>query len=127
MNIPARYCTGYLGVIDVPKDSALIDFNAWFEVSLDGRWFSSDVRQNRPRIGRIVIARGRAAADVAISARFGSARLARYTVIDEGVEERQSSQAAQLDRVAAQLSKRLHNDSACRFRVGGSNPSVRCR
>ena len=58
MNIPARYCTGYLGDIGVPKDPAPMDFSAWFEVFLGGRWYTFDARHNRPRIGRIVIARG---------------------------------------------------------------------
>jgi transglutaminase-like putative cysteine protease len=104
MNIPARYCTGYLGDIGVPKDPAPMDFSAWFEIFLDGRWFSFDARHNRPRIGRIVIARGRDAADVAISTQFGSARLARFTVITEEIEEEaQSSKAAPLDSMAARL------------------------
>jgi transglutaminase-like putative cysteine protease len=88
MNIPARYCTGYLGDIGVPRDPAPMDFSAWFEVFLDGHWYTFDARHNHPRIGRIVIARGRDAADVAISTTFGSATLARFTVItDEVVEE----------------------------------------
>jgi transglutaminase-like putative cysteine protease len=88
MNIPARYCTGYLGDIGVPPDPAPMDFNAWFEVLLGGRWYVLDARHNRPRIGRIVIARGRDAADVAISTTFGPARLARFKVITEQVLER---------------------------------------
>jgi transglutaminase-like putative cysteine protease len=87
MNIPARYCTGYLGDIGVPKDPAPMDFSAWFEVFLDGRWFTFDARHNHPRIGRIVIARGRDAADVAISTAFGPAPLARFTVVTEEVTE----------------------------------------
>jgi transglutaminase-like putative cysteine protease len=86
MNIPARYCTGYLGDIGVPPDPAPMDFNAWCEVFLGGRWL--DARHNRPRIGRIVIARGRDAADVAISTAFGPARLARFKVITEQVPEK---------------------------------------
>jgi transglutaminase-like putative cysteine protease len=70
MNIPARYCTGYLGDIGVPPDTAPMDFSAWIEVYLDGRWLTFDARHNRPRIGRILIARGRDAADVAISTSF---------------------------------------------------------
>jgi transglutaminase-like putative cysteine protease len=66
-SLPARYCTGYLGDIGVPPDPAPMDFSAWFEVFLEGRWFTFDARHNHPRIGRIVIARGRDAADVAIS------------------------------------------------------------
>jgi transglutaminase-like putative cysteine protease len=83
MNIPARYCTGYLGDIGVPIDPAPMDFSAWYEVFLDGRWFTLDARHNHPRVGRVVIARGRDAADVAISTAFGSARLARFRVITE--------------------------------------------
>ncbi|WP_045008549.1 MULTISPECIES: transglutaminase family protein [unclassified Bradyrhizobium] len=83
MNIPARYCTGYLGDIGVPLDPAPMDFSAWFEVYLGGRWHTFDARHNHPRIGRIVIARGRDAADVAISTTFGPARLVRFTVLTE--------------------------------------------
>ena len=96
MNIPARYCTGYLGDIGVPPDSAPMDFSAWFEVFLDGRWFTFDARHNRPRIGRILIARGRDAADVAISTSFGSAKLARFKVITEEVASQNNASA---DRV----------------------------
>jgi transglutaminase-like putative cysteine protease len=85
MNIPARYCTGYLGDIGVPADPAPMDFSAWFEVYLDGRWFTFDARHNHPRIGRIVIARGRDAADVAISTNFGAMQLVRFSVITEEV------------------------------------------
>ncbi|MCW5702170.1 MAG: transglutaminase family protein [Bradyrhizobium sp.] len=87
MNIPARYCTGYLGDIGVPPDPAPMDFSAWFEAYLDGRWFTFDARHNHPRIGRIVIARGRDAADVAISTGFGFTQLARFSVITEEVKE----------------------------------------
>ena len=59
MNIPARYCTGYLGDIGIPLVDAPMDYSAWFEVYLDGRWFTFDARHNYPRIGRIVMARGR--------------------------------------------------------------------
>ena len=83
MNIPARYCTGYLGDIGVPVDPAPMDFSAWFEVYLDGRWFTFDARHNHPRIGRIVMARGRDAADVAISTSFGAVQLVNFSVITE--------------------------------------------
>ena len=56
MNIPARYCNGYLGDIGVPPDPAPMDFNAWFEAYLGGRWYTFDARHNMPRIGRIVVA-----------------------------------------------------------------------
>jgi transglutaminase-like putative cysteine protease len=87
MNIPARYCTGYLGDIGVPRDPAPMDFSAWFEAYLGGRWFTFDARHNHPRIGRIVIARGRDAADVAISTGFGLTQLARFSVVTEEVTE----------------------------------------
>jgi transglutaminase-like putative cysteine protease len=96
MNIPARYCTGYLGDIGVPIDPAPMDFSAWFEVYLDGRWFTFDARHNHPRIGRIVMARGRDAADVAISTTFGTAQLARFTVITEAV----AASSAQISNAA---------------------------
>ena len=66
MNIPARYCTGYLGDIGVPY-AGQMDFSAWFEVFLGDRWHTFDARHNKPRIGRILIATGRDASDVAIS------------------------------------------------------------
>lgn len=71
LNIPARYCTGYLGDIGVPPSSAPMDFSAWFEVYLGGRWHTFDARNNTPRIGRILMARGRDAADVALTTTFG--------------------------------------------------------
>jgi transglutaminase-like putative cysteine protease len=85
MNIPARYCTGYLGDIGVPADPAPMDFSAWFEVYLDGRWFTFDARHNHPRIGRIVMARGRDAADVAISTNFGVVQLAKFSVVTDEI------------------------------------------
>jgi transglutaminase-like putative cysteine protease len=87
MNIPARYCTGYLGDIGVPLDPAPMDYSAWFEVYLGGRWYTFDARHNVPRIGRIVIARGRDAADVAISTTFGWNRLKNFTVWTDEVTE----------------------------------------
>ncbi|KIZ43107.1 MULTISPECIES: transglutaminase family protein [Rhodopseudomonas] len=100
MNIPARYCTGYLGDIGVPIDPAPMDFSAWFEVYLDGRWYTFDARHNHPRIGRIVIARGRDAADVAISTSFGFAQLVKFEVITEEVKDEAPSATAQLSKVA---------------------------
>ncbi len=87
MNIPARYCAGYLGDIGVPKVPDPMDWSAWFEVYLSGRWYTFDARHNKPRIGRIVMARGRDATDVAISTAFGSAILGRFDVITEEVTE----------------------------------------
>ena len=86
LNIPARYCTGYLGDIGVPVDPAPMDFSAWFDVFLNGRWHAVDARHNRPRIGRIVMARGRDATDAAISTAFGNAALKQFEVFTEEVE-----------------------------------------
>jgi len=83
LNIPARYCNGYLGDIGVPADPSPMDFNAWFEVFLGGRWFTFDARHNQPRIGRILIARGRDAADIPMIASFGSHWLTCFTVVTE--------------------------------------------
>jgi transglutaminase-like putative cysteine protease len=87
MNIPARYCTGYLGDIGVPRDPAPMDFSAWFEVFLGGSWYTFDARHNHPRIGRILIGRGRDAADVAISTAFGAAQLTHFSVMTEEIKE----------------------------------------
>jgi transglutaminase-like putative cysteine protease len=86
MNIPARYCTGYLGDIGVPIEGVM-DFSAWFEVYLGGRWYVFDARNNIPRIGRILIARGRDATDVAISNTFGPAFLVGFKVVSEALPE----------------------------------------
>jgi transglutaminase-like putative cysteine protease len=71
LNIPARYVNGYLGDIGVPPDPAPMDFSAWVEVFLDNRWYTFDARHNEPRIGRIVVARGRDATDVPLINSFG--------------------------------------------------------
>jgi transglutaminase-like putative cysteine protease len=80
LNIPARYCTGYLGDIGVPPVPCPMDFSAWFEVFLGGRWFAFDARNNTPRIGRILMARGRDAADVALTTTFGVNTLQSFQV-----------------------------------------------
>jgi len=85
MNIPARYVTGYLGDIGVPAVPYPMDFSAWFEVYLGDRWHTFDARHNVPRIGRIVIARGRDAADVPITMVFGLNTLERFQVTTEEV------------------------------------------
>ena len=85
MNIPARYCTGYLGDIGVPVVPAPGDFSAWFEAYLGGRWYTFDARHNMPRIGRILMARGRDATDVAISTVFGPSILSGFTVFTDEV------------------------------------------
>jgi transglutaminase-like putative cysteine protease len=87
MNIPARYCTGYLGDIGVPPPYGPMDFAAWMEVYLGGRWHTFDPRNNVPRIGRVLIARGRDASDVAIATTFGPNVLQQFTVLTEEVDE----------------------------------------
>lgn len=87
MNIPARYCTGYLGDIGIEPIDAPMDFSAWFQVYLGGAWHTFDARHNRPRIGRILIAVGRDATDVAISTAFGTALLTEFTVVTEEVQD----------------------------------------
>lgn len=79
MNIPARYCTGYLGDIGVPVADPM-DFSAWFEAYLGGRWHTFDARNNMPRMGRILIARGRDAVDVPITNAIGDAKLVAFEV-----------------------------------------------
>jgi len=85
MNIPARYCTGYLGDIGVPPPYAPMDFAGWFEAYLGGRWYTFDPRNYVPRIGRILMARGRDAADVAISSSFGPAALLKFNVVTDQI------------------------------------------
>ena len=80
MNIPARYCTGYLGDIGIPPVRYPMDFSAWFEVYLGEQWYTFDARHNTPRIGRIVMARGRDAGDVPITMAFGQSALTRFDV-----------------------------------------------
>jgi transglutaminase-like putative cysteine protease len=85
MNVPARYCTGYLGDIGVPVEDSPMDFSAWFEAYLGGRWYTFDARHNIPRIGRILMARGRDATNVAIVTSFGPCTLAGFKVITDEV------------------------------------------
>ncbi len=85
MNIPARYCTGYLGDIGVPVSDSPMDFSGWFEAYLGGGWHTFDARHNFPRIGRVLMARGRDATDVAISTAFGPAALTGFRVVTDEV------------------------------------------
>jgi transglutaminase-like putative cysteine protease len=85
MNIPARYCTGYLGDIGIPPPYGPMDFAAWFEAYLGGHWYTFDARNNVPRVGRVLIARGRDAADVPISNTFGPNMLGSFKVWAEEV------------------------------------------
>ena len=85
LNIPARYCTGYLGDIGVTESPSPMDFSAWFEVYLGGTWYPVDARNNVPRIGRILMARGRDAADVALTTSFGVNKLESFEVVSKQV------------------------------------------
>src|SRR3954471_16320150 len=85
LNIPARYCTGYVSDIGLPPPYAPMDFAAWIEVFLGGRWHTFDPRNNDPRIGRILIARGRDAADVPLTLTFGPNTLVGFKVVTEEV------------------------------------------
>jgi len=85
MNIPARYVTGYLGDIGVAAAPSPMDFSAWFQVYLSGRWWTFDARHNKPRIGRVLMAVGRDATDVAITTSFGAAPLTIFNVITDEV------------------------------------------
>jgi transglutaminase-like putative cysteine protease len=90
MNIPARYCTGYLGDIGVPPADSAMDFSAWFEAYLNGpdggRWYTFDARHNVPRIGRVLMARGRDATDVALATIFGPAWLSLFEVVTDEIK-----------------------------------------
>jgi transglutaminase-like putative cysteine protease len=100
MNIPARYATGYLGDIGVPLRLPM-DFSAWFEVWLEGRWWTFDARNNEPRIGRVLMATGRDAADVAMTTSFGRADLRSFFVVTE-----EESAVCMVDSVSKQHAAR---------------------
>ncbi len=93
LNIPARYVTGYLGDIGVPPAASPMDFSAWFEVYLDDRWWTFDARHNQPRVGRVLMATGRDASDVAITTSFGMTNLTHFTVITEELSPDQAAGA----------------------------------
>ncbi|HEV7731255.1 MAG TPA: transglutaminase family protein [Candidatus Binatia bacterium] len=80
LNIPARYCTGYLGDMGLPPPYSPMDFAAWFEAYLGDGWYTFDPRNNTPRIGRVLIARGRDASDVALTTTFGPSKLQSFKV-----------------------------------------------
>ena len=87
LNIPARYCTGYLGDIGVPAAPYPMDVSAWFEAYLGGQWYAFDARNNTPRIGRVLMARGRDAADVALTTIFGVNQLQSFKVWTDEVSQ----------------------------------------
>lgn len=86
LNIPARYVNGFLGDIGVPPDPSPMDYNAWFEVYLGGRWLIFDARHNMPRIGRITVSRGRDAMDVPLATSFGLHELKQFKVWTDEVD-----------------------------------------
>ena len=115
MNIPARYATGYLGDIGVSPAPYPMDFSAWIEVFLGGHWFAFDPRHNCRRIGRIVMARGRDASDVALTTVFGKHTLAEFLVVTEEVTDNRSSGNpvnSLGDPVAGRQGKRLTHAAA---------------
>jgi transglutaminase-like putative cysteine protease len=81
LNIPARYVAGYLGDIGVPPAPYPMDFSAWFEAYLEDRWWTFDARHNTPRIGRVLLAAGLDATDVAITTSFGASKLTHFDVV----------------------------------------------
>jgi len=87
LHIPARYATGYLGDIGVPAMPSPMDFSAWFEVYLEDRWWTFDARHNQPRYGRVLMATGRDASDVAITTSFGTANLTYFSVVSEELRQ----------------------------------------
>ena len=94
MNIPARYATGYLGDIGIAPGSAPGDFCAWFEAWLGGRWYTFDARYNTPRIGRIVMARGKDASNVAMITSFGDYQLKLFRVWTDQIGEAEAAAMA---------------------------------
>lgn len=109
MNLPARYVTGYLGDIGIPPAPYPMDFSAWMEVYLGGQWFAFDPRHNCRRIGRIVIARGRDASDVALTMAFGNHTLEAFSVVTEEVSEDLAFQP-----LAGKVSNRIQEHTAVR-------------
>lgn len=86
MNIPARYCTGYLSDIGIPPPHSPMDFAAWFAAYLGGRWYTFDPRNNVPRIGRVLMARGRDAIDVTLTTTFGPNALVSFKVVTDEID-----------------------------------------
>lgn len=93
LNIPARYATGYLGDIRVPPAPCPMDFSAWFEVYLEDRWWTFDARHNEPRVGRVLMAVGRDASNVAMTTSFGMANLTQFTVVSEELPQSSATTA----------------------------------
>lgn len=97
LNIPARYVSGYLGDIRAEPIPSPMDFHAWYEVFLDGRWWTIDARHNVPRVGRVAIAKGRDAADVPLTMSFGAMSIRHFEVIAEEVVVEPATRADLVD------------------------------
>ena len=95
LHIPARYATGYLGDIGVPARPPM-DFSAWFEVYLGNRWWTFDARNNERRLGRVLMATGRDAADVALTTSFGISWLRSFSVITDEVKDNEWISGAEM-------------------------------
>jgi len=91
LNIPARYATGYLGDFGIILPPSAMDFSAWFEVYLSGRWWTMDARHNCQRLGRVLMATGRDASDVALTTSFGVANLTHFSVVSDWLDEKVKS------------------------------------
>ena len=89
MGIPARYCTGYMGDIGIPPEPEPMDFSGWYQAYLSGQWYTFDARHNVPRIGRILVGRGRDAADVPLSTSFGQTTLTHFKVYTDELRDAQ--------------------------------------
>lgn len=94
LNIPARYASGYLGDIGVEPLPTPMDFHAWFEVFLDGKWYTFDARHNVPRLGRVLMVRGRDAADTALITSFGAHELVKFKVWADEVSSSQTDETS---------------------------------
>jgi transglutaminase-like putative cysteine protease len=112
MNIPARYVTGYLGDIGVPAAPYPMDFSAWFEAYLGGRWHTFDARHNCRRIGRVLIARGRDAADVPITMSFGKSCLQNFSITAEELDSRNVRALADFDELISEENAVFPMDAA---------------
>ena len=119
MNIPARYTFGYLPDIAVEPPDVAMDFHTWFEAYLGGRWYTFDARHNMPRIGRVVIGRGRDAVDVALSTSYGATHLAKMTVwADEVTADNPGGPPPEDDADALEAADRAREGDAIRVRAG---------
>jgi len=110
LNIPARYTFGYLPDIAIEPPDVPMDFHTWFEAYVGGRWYTFDARHNTPRVGRVVIGRGRDAVDCALSTAYGNARLAKFTVwSDEITAERPGGPPQEEDADSAEAAARARS------------------